>query len=227
MDISQLLTRNFFHPKADEVFYPFLLDSKYPWELLGRIGSFILGLGPQLSSDLYRQGGEGVWIARSARIAEFVTIQGPAIIGDQVQVRPGAFIRGNVYVGRGSVVGNSTELKNVLLFGDVQVPHFNYVGDSILAYGAHMGAGSITSNIRADRKLISVRYGEQKIETGLRKFGAMIAEDVEIGCNAVLNPGILLGAGSIVYPLSCVRCSVPAGHIHKNEGSLIAYRTDY
>ncbi len=227
MEISELLTKNFFHPKGDEVFYPLLLESKYPWELLGRIGSFILALGPQLSTDLYRQAGDQVWIARTASIAEYTTILGPAIIGEGVQVRPGAFIRGNAYVGKGSVVGNSTELKNAFLFGDVQVPHFNYIGDSVLSYGAHMGAGSITSNLRADHKSVTVRYGEEKIETGIRKFGALIAENVEVGCNAVLNPGVLLGAGSVIYPLSCVRSSVPPGHVYKNDDSLTPKRAGY
>lgn len=222
MPLNFLKTKHFFHPNSDEPFYSLLESSVYPWEILSEIASFIDSLGPLLSHDLFDQIGENIWVSRSATIADYATIKGPTIICENVEVRPGAYIRGNVYIGSDSVVGNSSELKNVLLLGRVDVPHFNYIGDSILSYGAHMGAGSITSNLRADRENITVRMGSEKIDTGLRKFGAMIAENVEVGCNAVLNPGVCLGANSVVYPLSCVRVSVPPDCIHKHSGELVS-----
>lgn len=224
MTIKALETANFFTLKGHEPFYDLFMTSLYPWELLAEIGPFIAGLGPQLSKDDYELLKEGVWVAKSARIADYVTIQGPAIIGEGVEIRPGAFIRKQVYVGPDSVVGNATELKNVILVGSVEVPHFNYVGDSILSYGAHLGAGAITSNLRADRQPVKVRFQGECLETGLRKFGAMLAENVEVGCNAVMNPGVNLGRDSLVYPLSFVRTSLPAGHIHKNDGSISPIR---
>lgn len=224
MSISDLETRHFFTLKGYEPFFDLFSKSRYPWELLPEIAPFIAALGPQLSKDKYDLLKEGVWVAKSARIADYATILGPAIIGEEVELRPGAFIRSHVYVGPHSVVGNSSELKNVILIGWAEVPHFNYVGDSILSYGAHLGAGAITSNLRADRQAVKVRFEGQCLETGLRKFGAMIAEKVEVGCNAVLNPGVTLGQASRVYPLSSVRDSVPAGHIFKNDGSVSPLR---
>lgn len=220
MSLNQLKTSQFFHLEGDERFLTLLESSVYPWEMLAEIAPFILSLGPQLSRDLFDLVDNNIWIARSATIADYTTIRGPTIICENVDVRPGAYIRGSAFVGPDSVVGNSTELKNVLLFGRVDVPHFNYIGDSILSYGAHMGAGSITSNLRSDRSHITVHLGSETLDTGLRKFGAMIAENVEVGCNAVLNPGVCLSANSMVYPLSCVRVSVPCGYIHKHSGEL-------
>lgn len=181
----------------------------YPWEVLSKIGDFIIELGKTLSEEEYEKKGENIWIAKSAIVAPSAYIKGPAIIGKNAEIRHCAFIRGNAIVGEGAVVGNSTELKNVILFNKVQVPHYNYVGDSILGYKAHMGAGAITSNVRLDKKLVIVKNGTEKIETGLKKFGAMIGDGVEIGCNSVINPGTVIGKNSIIYPLSCIKNVIP------------------
>lgn len=193
----------------------------YPWEVLPKISSFILELGKTLSEDEYEKRGENVWIAKSAKVAPTAFINGPAIIGKDAEVRHCAFIRGNAIVGEGAVVGNSTELKNVILFNKVQVPHYNYVGDSILGFKAHMGAGSITSNVKSDKKLVVVHTGEGNIETGLKKFGAMLGDCVEVGCNSVLNPGTVLGPNVNVYPTSSVRGYVPAAHIFKTQDQIV------
>lgn len=192
----------------------------YPWEVLPKISSFILTLGATLSEEEYEKVGENVWIARSAKVAPTAYINGPAIIGKEAEVRHCAFIRGNAIVGEGAVVGNSTELKNVVLFNKVQVPHYNYVGDSILGYKAHMGAGSITSNVKSDKKLVVVKAGEERIETGLKKFGAMLGDEVEVGCGSVLNPGTVVGPRSNIYPLSSVREVIPADSIYKKRGEV-------
>lgn len=197
----------------------------YPWEVLPKIGDFIKKLGPTLSADEYDQVGENVWIAKSAEVFPSAYIKGPAIIGKDAEVRQCAFIRGNAIVGEGAVVGNSTELKNVVLFNKVQVPHYNYVGDSILGFKSHMGAGSITSNVKADKMLVKVKAGDEVIETGLKKFGAMLGDNVEVGCNAVLNPGTVIGRESNVYPTSMVRGFVPARSIFKNTGEMIKKTT--
>ena len=194
----------------------------YPWEVLPKISAFILQLGSTLSEEEYEKIGEDVWIARSATVAPTAYIHGPAIIGKNAEVRHCAFIRGNAIVGEGAVVGNSTELKNVVLFNKVQVPHFNYVGDSILGYKAHMGAGSITSNVKSDKKLVVVKDGRERIETGLKKFGAMLGDEVEVGCGSVLNPGTVVGRHSSIYPLSSVREVVPADSIYKKRGEVAA-----
>ena len=194
----------------------------YPWQALPKIGDFIKKLGPSLPKEEYDQIGEDVWIAKSATVFPSAYVHGPAIIGKEAEVRHCAFIRGNAIVGEGAVVGNSTELKNVILFNKVQVPHYNYVGDSILGYKAHMGAGSITSNVKADKQLVKVHTGEVHIETGLKKFGAMLGDNVEVGCNAVLNPGPVIGRESNVYPTSMVRGVVPAKSIFKNTGEIIS-----
>lgn len=194
----------------------------YPWQALPKIGDFIKKLGPSLPKEEYDQIGEDVWIAKSATVFPSAYVHGPAIIGKEAEVRHCAFIRGNAIVGEGAVVGNSTELKNVVLFNKVQVPHYNYVGDSILGYKAHMGAGSITSNVKADKQLVKVHTGEVHIETGLKKFGAMLGDNVEVGCNAVLNPGTVIGRESNVYPTSMVRGVVPAKSIFKNTGEIIS-----
>ena len=187
----------------------------YPWEVLPKISNFILELGATLSEDEYEKRGENVWVAKSAKVAPTAFINGPAIIGKDAEVRHCAFIRGNAIVGEGAVVGNSTELKNVILFNKVQVPHYNYVGDSVLGYKSHMGAGSITSNVKSDKKLVVVKAGEEKIETGMKKFGAMLGDEVEVGCGSVLNPGTVVGNHSNIYPLSSVRGFVPANSIYK------------
>lgn len=196
------------------------LGAVYPWEVLPKISSFILELGSTLDPEEYEKKGEDVWIARSATVAPTAYIHGPAIIGKNAEVRHCAFIRGNAIVGEGAVVGNSTELKNVVLFNKVQVPHYNYVGDSILGYKAHMGAGSITSNVKSDKKLVVVKGEEGSIETGRKKFGAMIGDEVEVGCGSVLNPGTVIGPRSNIYPLSSVREVVPADSIYKKRGEV-------
>ena len=193
----------------------------YPWEVLPEIGEFIMKLGPTLSPFEYECREGNIWIARSATVAPTAYIHGPAIIGKDAEVRHCAFIRGNAIVGEGAVVGNSTELKNVILFNKVQVPHYNYVGDSILGFKAHMGAGSITSNVKSDKKLVVVHTGEGNIETGLKKFGAMLGDCVEVGCNSVLNPGTVLGPNVNVYPTSSVRGYVPAAHIFKAQDQIV------
>lgn len=201
-------------------------DVTYPWEVLPKISSFIVELGNTLNSDEYEKRGENVWIAKSAKIAPTAYINGPAIIGKDAEVRHCAFIRGNAIVGEGAVVGNSTELKNVILFNKVQVPHYNYVGDSILGYKSHMGAGSITSNVKSDKKLVVVKTPEGNIETGMKKFGAMLGDEVELGCGSVLNPGTVVGSHSNIYPLSSVRGFVPGNSIYKKQGEVAEKRAD-
>lgn len=193
----------------------------YPWEVLPKISTFILELGETLSEEEYEKAGENVWIAKSATVAPTACINGPAIIGKNAEVRHCAFIRGNAIVGEGAVVGNSTELKNVILFNKVQVPHYNYVGDSVLGYKSHMGAGSITSNVKSDKTLVTVKTEAGAIETGLKKFGAMLGDEVEVGCGSVLNPGTVVGSHTNIYPLSMVREFVPANSIYKKRGEVI------
>ena len=193
----------------------------YPWEVLPKIKEFIVTLGNNLDSDIYEYKGENIWIAKSAKVAPTAYIAGPAIIGEDTEIRHCAFIRGNAIVGNHCVVGNSTELKNVILFNNVQVPHYNYVGDSILGYKSHMGAGSITSNVKSDKKLVLVKNGTECFETGLKKFGAMIGDGVEVGCNSVLNPGTVIGKNSNIYPLSCVRGVIPENSIYKNKNEIV------
>ena len=192
----------------------------YPWEVLPKIGNFIMELGKTLPTDKFEQVGDNVWIAKSATVFSSAYIQGPCIIDEEAEVRHCAFVRGNAIVGKGAVVGNSTELKNVVLFNKVQVPHYNYVGDSILGFRSHMGAGSITSNFKSDKTMVKV-HGEEEIETGLRKFGAMLGDDVEVGCNSVLNPGTVVCKNSNIYPVSCVRGVVPPNSIYKNKTEII------
>lgn len=198
----------------------------YPWEVLPKIGSFIMELGKTLSEDEYEKRGENIWIAKSASVAPTAYINGPAIIGKNAEVRHCAFIRGNAIVGEGAVVGNSTELKNVILFNKVQVPHYNYVGDSVLGFKSHMGAGSITSNVKSDKKLVVVKTPEGMIETGMKKFGAMLGDEVEVGCGSVLNPGTVVGSHSNIYPLSSVRGYVPGGSIYKKQGEVVEKREE-
>ena len=194
--------------------------------MLPLISEFIVKLGSTLSEEEYEKRGENVWIAKSAKVAPTAYINGPAIIGKDAEVRHCAFIRGNALVGEGAVVGNSTELKNVILFNKVQVPHYNYVGDSILGYKSHMGAGSITSNVKSDKKLVVVKGASGNIETGLKKFGAMLGDEVEVGCGSVLNPGTVIGSHSNIYPLSSVRGVVPAKSIYKNKNEVVEKTED-
>ncbi|WP_099205462.1 acyltransferase [Scatolibacter rhodanostii] len=201
---------------------PILSDTTYPWEALPKIGNFLIELGKTLSEEEYECTDENVWISKTAKIYPNTYIAGPCIIGHHTEVRPGAFIRGNVLAGENCVIGNSTELKNVILFNNVQVPHYNYVGDSILGYKSHMGAGAVTSNVKQDKTLVTVRHKEVKVETGLKKFGAMLGDNVEVGCGAVLNPGTVVGKNARVYPLSMVRGFVRENHIYKNDGTIVA-----
>lgn len=202
-----------------------LLESvTYPWEALPKIEEFILKMGEKLDKEKYEKKGENIWIAKSAKIAPTAYINGPAIIGENAEIRHCAFIRGKAIVGEGAVVGNSTELKNVILFNKVQVPHYNYVGDSILGYKSHMGAGSITSNVKSDKKLVIVKKGKETIETGLKKFGAMLGDNVEVGCGSVLNPGTVIGSNTNIYPLSSVRGVVPKNSIYKNKNEIVEKR---
>ena len=194
---------------------------EYPWEALKGISDFIRSLGPSLDPDRFEQRGENIWVAKSANIAKSAFLNGPLIIDEEAEVRHCAFIRGSAVVGKGCVVGNSTELKNVILFNLVQVPHYNYVGDSILGFKSHMGAGSITSNVKADKTLVVVKDAKGQIETGLKKFGAMLGDYVEVGCNSVLNPGRVIGRHSNIYPLSMVRGTVPANSIYKNKNEIV------
>ena len=193
---------------------------QYPWEALPHIKEFILALGPSLPKDEYEEIKENVWAAKSAVIFPTAYLNGPVIIGKNTEVRHGAFIRGSALVGDSAVVGNSTELKNVILFNNVQVPHYNYVGDSILGYRSHMGAGSITSNVKSDKTLVTVKYQGEKITTGLKKFGAILGDCVEVGCNSVLNPGSIICPNSNIYPLSMVRGVVPPKSIYKTASEI-------
>lgn len=196
----------------------------YPWEILPKISDFIIKLGNTLPEEKYEKRDGNIWVARSAKVYPSAFIGGPAIIDEEAEIRHCAFIRGNAIVGKGAVVGNSTELKNVILFNKVQVPHYNYVGDSVLGFKAHMGAGSITSNVKSDKTLVTVRVGNECCETGLKKFGAMLGDNVEVGCNSVLNPGTIVGRGTNVYPVSMVRGFIPAGSIYKKQGEVAEKR---
>ena len=202
----------------------YLAQFTYPWEALGGISDFIREIGPKLDPEVYEKRGEDIWVAKSATIAPTASLNGPLIIDEDVEVRQCAFIRGSAIVGKGSVVGNSTELKNVIIFNSVQVPHYNYVGDSVLGYKSHMGAGSITSNVKSDKTLVVVKdkfdSGEE-IETGRKKFGAMLGDHVEVGCNSVLNPGTVIGRDCNVYTLSSVRGVIPAEHIFKDAQHVV------
>ncbi len=193
----------------------------YPWEVLSGISDMIIEIGKTLSPEEYTNPSENVWIHKTAAVFPTAYIGAPCIIGAYTQIRHGAFIRGSALVGDGCVVGNSVELKNVILFDGVQVPHYNYVGDSILGYMSHMGAGSITSNVKSDKTKVIVRTGDKAIETGLKKMGAMLGDYVEVGCNSVLNPGTVIGKGSNIYPLSSVRGVVPADSIYKTAGAIV------
>lgn len=225
-DIIKELTIKQMYSLEHTVAFRMLEELTYPWEALGRIKDFIIEYGKTLSKEEYDMPSENVWIHKTAKVWPTVSITGPAIIGANTEVRQCAFIRGNALVGENCVVGNSTELKNVIIFDNVQVPHYNYVGDSILGYKSHMGAGSITSNVKSDKTLVHVKgkscdKGAFDIDTGLKKFGAMLGDCVEVGCNSVLNPGTVIGPNSNIYPLSPVRGYVPANSIYKNKENVI------
>ena len=199
----------------------YLKQFTYPWEALAGLSDFIIELGNSLDPAEYEKRGENIWVHKTAKVFDSAYLHGPVIVGKDAEVRHCAFIRGNAIVGEGAVVGNSTELKNVILFNKVQVPHYNYVGDSILGYKAHMGAGSITSNVKSDKKLVVVKDDKgNRIETGLKKFGAMIGDNVEVGCGSILNPGTVVGPDSNIYPLSSVREVIPAHSIYKKRGEV-------
>ena len=203
----------------------YMETAEYPWELLDGLSDYIKRLGATLDPEKYEKRGEDVWVAKNAKVAPTAFLGSPLIIDEEAEVRHCAFIRGSAIVGKGAVVGNSTELKNVILFNKVQVPHYNYVGDSILGYKAHMGAGSITSNVKSDKKLVVVKDDKgNRIETGLKKFGAMIGDNVEVGCGSILNPGTVVGPDSNIYPLSSVREVIPAHSIYKKRGEVAEKR---
>ena len=208
-DLSQTIAADLFAGK------------EYPWEVLGDISDFIVKLGNTLPADRFEKRGENVWVAKSAKIFDSAYIGGPCIIDEEAEIRQCAFIRGSAIVGKKAVVGNSTELKNVVLFDLVQVPHYNYVGDSVLGVHAHMGAGSITSNVKADNKEVVIHAGEENMETGRRKIGAMLGDYADVGCNSVLNPGTVIGRHTNVYPVSMVRGCVPAFHIYKDRDHIV------
>jgi NDP-sugar pyrophosphorylase family protein len=210
-----------YHYPEHSIAWPLLSAHEYPWEALDGIKAYILSLGATLSEKEYTRIGEDVWVAKTARVAASASLNGPCIICADAEIRQGAFIRGSAIVGAGAVVGNSTELKNCILFDGVQVPHFNYVGDSILGYRSHMGAGAITSNVKSDKSLVKIRYGEECLETGRKKVGAMLGDLVEVGCNSVLNPGTVIGRETNVYPLSSVRGYVPASCIYKTAECVV------
>ncbi len=200
---------------------PLFEGKTYPWEVLDDIKSFILTLGPTLPANEYEERSEGVWVARDATVFPSAYLGAPCIIDHGAEVRHCAFIRGSAIVGKGAVVGNSVELKNCILFDGVQTPHYNYVGDSVLGYKSHMGAGSVTSNVKSDKTLVVVKNGDEKFETGRKKFGAMLGDFVEVGCNSVLNPGTVVGRHTNIYPTSCVRGVVPEGHIWKDKDHIV------
>ncbi|MCI5936746.1 MAG: UDP-N-acetylglucosamine pyrophosphorylase [Eubacterium sp.] len=208
------------HTIAKDIF-----DGKeYPFEILPEIEGFILALGETLPKDKFEKRGENIWIAKSATVADSASLTGPLIIDEEAEIRHCAFIRGKAIVGKHAVVGNSTELKNVILFDRVQVPHYNYVGDSILGFKSHMGAGSITSNVKSDKTLVEVKVNGEVLPTGLKKMGAILGDQVEVGCGSILNPGTIVGSNTNIYPLSSVRGYVPGGSIYKKQGEIVQKR---
>lgn len=220
MKMKQLTNQQIFKDINQTIAKELFEQTTYPWEVLALIGDFILKTGPTLSKEEFDQIGDDVWIAKSATVARTAEINGPAIIGAGTEVRPGAFIRGNALIGENCVVGNSTEIKNDILFNHVQVPHYNYVGDSILGYKSHMGAGSITSNVKSDKTNVVIKRGNEKIETGRKKIGAILGDHVEVGCGTILNPGSIVGANTNIYPLSMVRGYIEENSIYKKAGEI-------
>lgn len=219
--MSELMKISNMYDLNETIAAPLFEGHDYPWELLPLIKDFIIKLGQSLPKDKYDNVKENVWIAKSATVFESAYINGPCIIDEDAEVRQCAFIRGNAIVGKNCVVGNSTELKNVILFNRVQVPHYNYVGDSILGFKSHMGAGAVTSNVKSDKTLVVVKGDGEEIETGLKKFGAMLADNVEVGCNSVLNPGTVVGSFTNIYPTSCVRGYIPGNSIYKDKDNIV------
>lgn len=219
--IDERLTVNRLFDLNETIAASIFEGAEYPFEVLPKIKDYIMALGGTLSLDEYEWNGDNVWIAKSAKVAPTASITGPCIICEDAEIRHCAFIRGNAIVGKGAVVGNSTELKNVILFNKVQVPHYNYVGDSILGYKSHMGAGSITSNVKSDKTLVTINTGSRIIETGLKKMGAILGDNVEVGCGSILNPGTIIGSKSNIYPLSSVRGYVAENSIYKRQGEIV------
>ena len=218
--MQELETRNILN--LDETISKNIFDNAtYPWEVLTKINDFIIKLGNELDLNKFEKKSENIWIAKSAKIAPTSCIIGPCIIDEDAEIRHSAFIRGNAIVGKNVVVGNSTELKNVIIFNNAQVPHYNYVGDSILGYKSHMGAGSIISNLKSDKSLVTVKCNNEKIETNLKKFGAILGDNVEVGCGSVLNPGTVIGRKTNIYPLSSVRGYVNPNMIYKNQNEIV------
>lgn len=219
-NLEKLTVKALFREPERSIAYPLLRKFEYPWQALSSISSYILELGATLSDEEYERLDEDVWVSKSAKLAKTAYIGGPAIICEGAEVRHCAFIRGSAIVGRGAVVGNSTELKNCILFDGVQVPHYNYIGDSIIGYKSHTGAGAITSNVKSDKSLVSVNIDGERVETGLKKLGAILGDFVEVGCGSVLNPGTVIGRGTNIYPLSSVRGYVAENSIYKKQGEV-------
>ncbi len=217
----ELKVQSLYQTEGTSLVYSWLCDFVYPWDALAQIGEMILSLGKTLSLEKFDHPSEQIWIAKSARIAPTACIEGACIIDENAEIRHCAFIRGNALIGKGAVVGNSTELKNCILFDGVQVPHYNYVGDSIFGYRAHMGAGAITSNVKSDKSAVSISFGGAKVCTNRKKVGAMLGDFVEVGCNTVLNPGTVVGVNSNVYPCSSVRGFVPENSIYKSQDRIL------
>lgn len=230
MDMQKEISVSELYDLKETIAAELLEGVTYPWEALPKIHDFIIALGEKLPKDVYEERGEHIWVAKSAKVAPTACLNGPLIVDEEAEIRHCAFVRGNAIVGKGAVVGNSTELKNVILFNKVQVPHYNYVGDSILGYKAHMGAGSITSNVKSDKTLVVVKgkgtatEAPFSIETGLKKMGAMLGDHVEVGCNSVLNPGTVIGRNTNIYPTSMVRGVIPAGCIYKKATEIAEKR---
>ncbi|MCI8544370.1 MAG: UDP-N-acetylglucosamine pyrophosphorylase [Lachnospiraceae bacterium] len=222
--MNKMITVSELYDLKETIAAELLEEATYPWEVLPKIHDFIIRLGESLSEDIYEERGERIWVAKSAKVAPTACLNGPLIIDEDAEIRHCAFVRGNAIVGKGAVVGNSTELKNVILFNKVQVPHYNYVGDSILGFKAHMGAGSITSNVKSDKSLVVVKGDGIFMETGLKKMGAMLGDNVEVGCNSVLNPGTVIGRNTSIYPASMVRGVIPAGSIYKKAAEITEKR---
>lgn len=216
---ENMLVRNLYNLEKT-ISKPLLESVDYPWEALPKIKDFIIELGKTLDPEVFEQRGENIWVAKSAKVFDSAFLGGPLIICEDAEVRHCAFIRGSAIVGRGAVVGNSTELKNSILFDGVQVPHYNYIGDSILGYKSHTGAGTITSNLKSDKSLVTVMCDGERVETGVKKFGAMLGDNVEVGCNSVLNPGSVIGRNTNIYPLSFVRGYVAENSIYKRLGEV-------
>lgn len=214
LDLEQTIAKDFFQGLT------------YPWEVFGGLDEKIIALGKSLPKDKYEERAEHVWVAKSAKIAPTAYLGAPLIVDEEAEIRHCAFIRGSAIVGKGTVVGNSTELKSSILFNNVQVPHYNYVGNSVLSYKSHMGAGSITSNLKSDKSLVTIKTEQGKVETGLKKLGAILGSHVEVGCNSVLNPGTVIGTNTNVYPLSMVRGYIPADSIYKNGNEVVYVKRD-